>query len=58
MEEKTIVWIPINLHNKLKHKAVDKRSTIKKELIEILEREFKMNKNKANKKAEEISVDI
>ena len=44
MEEKTTVWIPIYLHNKLKHKAVDKRSTIRKELIEILEKEFNIEK--------------
>lgn len=58
MEEKTTVWIPIHLHNKLKHKAVDKRSTIRKELIEILEKEFNKEKKSKELKREKINVDM
>lgn len=56
MEEKTTVWIPIDLHNKLKHKAVDERSTIEKKLIEILEKEFNKEKKSELLKREKIDV--
>lgn len=57
MEEKTTVWIPIKLHSLLKHKAIDERSTIEKELIKILEKELnKQIKEKAKLKGDFIDI--
>lgn len=59
MEKKTTVWIPINLHNKLKHRATDERSTIEKELIKILKKELnEQNKESKELKREKINANI
>ncbi len=57
MEEKTTVWIPIKLHSILKHKAIDKRSTIEKELIKILQKELNKQIKEKPKVEEEIFDD-
>lgn len=58
MGEKTTVWIPINLHNKLKHRATDERSTIEKELIKILKKELNEQKSIELLKREKINANI
>ncbi len=52
MEDK-LVWIPVELHSILKHLAIDKRSTIKKEVEKILKKELI---NKKEKMAKENNV--
>ena len=39
-ENEKLVWIPSKFHKKVKKKALDNDSTIKKELTKILEKEF------------------
>ena len=58
MEKKGNVWIPKELHDVLKHRAVDNCSTIGKELIKILEPELQKEKKKELLKREKINVEI
>lgn len=56
MEKRTCIWISIPLHNILKHRAVDNRSTIEKELIKIIEPELREEEKKKLLKRENINV--
>ena len=56
MEEKTCIWIPISLHNILKHRAVDNRSTIEKELLRLIKPELQKERKEELLKREKIDV--
>jgi len=56
MEKKTAVWIPNALHNILKHRAVDNRSTIEKELIKIIEPDLQGERKSKELKREKVNV--
>jgi hypothetical protein len=46
------IFVPTDFHAKLKHRAVEERSTIEKTIIEILKKEFNIegDNNNNNKK--------
>lgn len=58
MEEKALVWIPITLRNILKHRAVENRSTIEKELIKLIEPELQKEKKSELLKREKVNANI